>query len=283
MFAKDQINYKELRLLLSSVFLLSVYYYTNVPLDALPFVVPFVLLFFFIDFYVFRKTLSHLPQTNSQSRQCIKNIEQSLRIVVGRFLSIVLTPLFSTIYYAFLAKQHTSTHTNEIDTFTYQTSSNAKDMFWAIAVAQIPTLPLIHLFVETEVNAAVAWAVTVLTGWSVIHYFAQINATKFNPICLRNSVLYYRYGLSWKATIPIAQIREARCLTFKDEIDPIHHFLSPLGSKKNVVLEFEKPIVFVGQLGLFKRKQTAIISLDNPTQFLEALNVQRNTISKQNA
>lgn len=279
MFAKNQINSKEFSLLLGAASLLTVYYYSNVPLNTLPFVAPIVLLVFFLDAYVFKKTLSRLPQADALNYQCLENIEQSLRIVVGQSLSIIFKPFFSTIFYAFLAKQPSTTQANGINIFSYQKSSNAKDMFGVIAIAQIPTLPLIHLFVETEVNSAVAWAVTALTGWSVIHYLAQINATKFNPICLRDSVLHYRYGLSWKATIPTAQIREARSLTFKDKVDPIRHFVSPLGSNKNIVLEFEKPVVFIGQLGIFKRKRTALISLDNPTQFLEALNVQRNTIT----
>lgn len=279
MLANNQINSKEFSLLVGAASLLSVYYYSNVPLDTLPFVAPIVLLVFFLDAYVFRKTLSQLTQAGVLNYQCLENIEQSLRIVVGKSLSIIFKPFFSTMFYAFLARQHRTTQTNGINVFSYQKSSNAKDMFWVIAIAQIPTLPLIHLFVETEVNSAVAWVVTALTGWSVIHYLAQINATKFNPICLCSSVLHYRYGLSWKATIPIAQIREARSLTFKDKVDPIHYFVSPLGSNKNVFLEFEKPMMFIGQLGILKRKRTALISLDNPTQFLEALNVQRNTIT----
>lgn len=279
MFEKNQTNSKEFGLLLGAASLLAVYYYSAVPSDALPFVAPIVLLVFFLDAYVFKKTLSLLPRAETINYQCLENIEQSLRAVVGQSLTIIFRPFFATIFYAFLAKQRPTNQAKGINIFSYQKSSNSKDMFWVIAIAQIPTLPLIHLFVETEINSAVAWVVTALTGWSVIHYLAQINATKFNPIYMRNSVLYYRYGLSWKATIPIAQIREARSLTFKDKVDPIHHFLSPLGSNKNVVLEFEKPMVFVGQLGAFKRKRTALISLDNPTQFLEALNVQRNTIT----
>jgi hypothetical protein len=279
LFEKNQTNFREFGLLFGAASLLAVYYYSAVPLDAFPFITPIVLLVFFLDAYVFKKTLSRLPQAGIINYQCLENIEQSLRTVVGQSLSIIFKPFFATIFYAFLARQHSTNEAKGINKFSYQKSSNAKDMFWVIAIAQIPTLPLIHLFVETEVNSAVAWVVTALTGWSVIHYLAQINATKFNPICLHNSVLHYRYGLSWKATIPIAQIREARSLTFKDKVDPIRHFVSPLGSNKNVVLEFVKPMMFVGQLGIFKRKRTALISLDNPRQFLEALNVQRNTIT----
>lgn len=279
MLTSNKINSKEFYLLVGAASLLTMYYYSNVPLDSLPFVTPIVLLVFFLDAYVFKKTLSRLHQAGALNYQCLENIDQSLRIVVGKSLSIIFKPFFSTIFYAFLARQCSTTQANEINIFSYHKSSNTKDMFWVIAIAQIPTLPLIHLFVETEINSAVAWVVTAMTGWSVLYYLAQINATKFNPICLRNSVLYYRYGLSWKATIPIAQIREARSLTFKDKVDPIHHFVAPLGSNKNVVLEFEKPIQFVGQSGIFKHKRTAFIALDNPTQFLEALNVQRNTIT----
>jgi hypothetical protein len=281
LLANNQTRSKEFNLLIGTALLLTVYYYSNIPLDTLPFVAPIVLLFFFLDAYVFKKTLSQLSQAESQNYQSLESIEQALLIVVGQPLSTLFKPFFSTIFYAFLARRHSDPLEKGINKFSYQKSSNAKDMFWVIAIAQVPTLPLIHLFVETEINSAIAWVVTALTAWTVIHYLAQINATKFNPLYLRNSVLFYRHGLSWKATIPLAQIKEARSLTLKDNIDSVRHFVSPLGSNKNVILEFEKPIVFVGQLGIFKRKRTALISLDNPTQFLEALNVQRNIVTEQ--
>lgn len=144
-------------------------------------------------------------------------------------------------------------------------------MCWEIAIAQIPTLTLIHVFIEKESNPAVAWTVTLLTGWSVIHYLAQIYSTKFNPITINNSELRYRYGLSWSANIPIEFIKEARSLSFNDSYTGMSHFVSPIGSTKNVILEFKKTMTFKGQFGRFKRRSSAVLSVDDPTTFLKAL------------
>ena len=279
MFAKNKAIISEYSLFSWALLLLIGFYASVLPSDTSLAIYFIVLLVLFLDAFLFKLVLNKLDHTKNVNPFSLEHIEQSLASVVGRQLSFLFKTFFATIFYAFLVRHRGADHTDHAASFSYEKSSNTKDMFWVIAIAQIPTLPLIHLFIEKEANAAVAWAVTLLTGFSVIHYLAQIYAARFNPIFLAGSELKYRFGLSWSADIPIKLIKDARSLTFKDHVDPTKHFVSPLGSNKNVVLEFEEPIIFHGQFGIFKRKYSAVISVDNPCKFLEALNEQRNTIT----
>ena len=178
-----------------------------------------------------------------------------------------------TLYYAFFAKFEKQEATNEINSFSYSKLSNAKDIFWIVAIAQLPTLPLIHLLMENKNMPLLAWVITLLTLWSVICYLAQVQAIRFRPIELDNSVLKYRSGLSWKSDIPLKQITRARKIDYRDKVDGFAYFLSPLGSEKNVIVEFETSIRFIGPFFLSKRRKKAAISLDRPEQFLNQLSL----------
>ncbi len=62
-------------------------------------------------------------------------------------------------------------------------------------------------------------------------------------------------------------------MNYRDKVDGFAYFLSPLGSEKNIILEFETSIRFVGPLFLSKRRKKAAISLDKPEQFLNQLSL----------
>ena len=186
-----------------------------------------------------------------------------------RALSIELI----TLYYAFFAKLEKQEKTNEETSFSYSKLSNSKDMFWIIAIAQLPTLPLIHVVVEHYKGPTIAWVITLLTLWSVIWYLAQVQAVRFRPIELGNACLKYRFGLSWKSDIPLKQISKVRKINFSDKLDGFAYFLSPLGAEKNIIIEFYKPVCFVGPFFLRKRKKKAAITIDRPDKFLDQLSL----------
>lgn len=176
-----------------------------------------------------------------------------------------------TMYYAFFAKAERQGFVSENVLFSYTKSSNAHDVFLAVALSQLPLLPFIHLFVEHQKGPTAAWLITVLTLWSVIWYLAQVEAVKFRPVELSRDHLSYRFGLFWKADIPLEQIRMARTIDVVESLAGGDLFLSPLGSKRNVLLEFENPVQFTGPYLLRRRKGKAAISLDEPSRFLDQL------------
>ncbi|PHS12122.1 MAG: hypothetical protein COA86_18685 [Kangiella sp.] len=229
---------------------------------------------FIFDYLVLTKLfkLFELEKTQFSSIDC--SINSALRkILKWPLLFKILKVELLTLYYAFFAKFEKKETTNETTTFSYSKLSNAKDMFWIVAIAQLPTLPFIHAIIENKNEPMLAWVVTLLTLWSVICYLAQVQAIRFRPIELDNKLLKYRSGLSWKSDIPLKKIIKARKITYKDKVDGFAYFLSPLGSEKNIIIEFDTSIKFFGPLCFSKSRKKAAISLDKPEQFLNQLSL----------
>ena len=63
----------------------------------------------------------------------------------------------------------------------------------------------------------------------------------------------------------------ARSIDVTEVLDGNDLFMSPLGSARNVMLEFEEPVEFTGPYWIRKREQRAAVSVDNPAQFLGEL------------
>ncbi len=184
-----------------------------------------------------------------------------------RLLKLIGTELH-TLYYAFFAKFEG----NDRDgLFSYTRSSNAGDVFLVVALSQLPFLPFVHVLLEYHKGPGPAWVITVLTLWSVVWYLAQVEAVKFRPIEISRTQLRYRFGLFWTADIPLESIKTARRIDVTEVLDGKDLFMSPLGSKRNVMLEFDVPMRFTGPYLFRKHERRAAISLDNPSRFLAEL------------
>lgn len=175
------------------------------------------------------------------------------------------------LYYAFFATFDRGGVVTKHPQFGYARSSNAHDVFLFVALSQLPFLPFVHAILEYKKGPGLAWVLTLLTLWSVIWFLAQVEAVKFRPIELTNDHLKYRFGLLWRADIPLSQIRTARILDVVETLERNDLFVSPMGSTRNVLLEFEAPIRFSGPYGARRREGKAAISLDNPADFLSQL------------
>lgn len=191
--------------------------------------------------------------------------------VKSPILARLLRTELLTLYYAFFANFDRSGVATEHPQFSYARSSNAHDVFLFVALSQLPFLPFIHVVLEYMKGPGLAWVVTLLTLWSVIWFLAQVEAVKFRPIELSDDRLKYRFGLLWAADIPLSQIKAARIVDVAETLDRNDLFVSPIGSTKNVVLEFDAPIRFSGPYGARRREGKAAISLDNPSDFLSQL------------
>ncbi len=199
--------------------------------------------------------------------------------IQASLISTVRSPLilkaFKTellsLHYAFFAKFETSGVATKHTSFSYARSSNARDVFLFVALSQLPFLPFIHAILEHHKGPGVAWVVTLLTLWSVIWYLAQVEAVKFRPIELSDKYLRYRFGLFWESDISLSNIKRARRIDVAETLDEDDLFQSPLGSAKNVMLEFEAPVRFRGPYRISKRNSKAAISMDNPERFLGQL------------
>ena len=191
--------------------------------------------------------------------------------VKSRLLARLLKTELLTLYYAFFANYERSGVLSKKSQFQYAKSSNAHDVFLFVAISQLPFLPFIHIVLEYKKGPGPAWVITLLTLWSVVWFLAQVEAVKFRPIELSNGQLQYRFGLSWTADIPLRKIKMARRVGVGEALSGNDLFLSPLGSTRNVILEFEAPIRFSGPYLMKRNEIKAAITLDNPSDFLSEL------------
>ena len=185
-------------------------------------------------------------------------------------LKLVGTGLL-TLHYAFFAAVERDQVVREDSLFSYSKSSNAYDVFLFVALSQLPFLPFVHVIIEYHKGPPLAWGVTLLTLWSVIWYAAQVEAVRCRPVELTGEHLKYRFGLFWAADIPLNNIKMARIIDVADRTEGKSLFLSPFGSKRNVFLEFEAPVEFIGPYFVKKQRRKAAISLDEPARLLSQL------------
>ncbi len=186
-------------------------------------------------------------------------------------LARLLKTEWLTLYYACFARFNRSDPVEKETHFSYEKAGNARDVYLFVALSQLPFLPFIHVFLEGKKGPGVAWLVTLATLWSVVWYLAQVQAVRFRPLQLSNGQLRYRFGLIWKADIPLENVRLARQIDVCENLDPGKLFLSPLGSRKSVSLEFNAPVTFTGPYLLKKRRCKAAIAVDEPSRFLDQL------------
>ncbi len=186
-----------------------------------------------------------------------------------------INKILLVIFYAFFAKFFGERATLKSNQFSSEKTANRSDVYWMVALSQLPTLPLIHLFIETEANAPVAWLITGLTLWSVIYYLAQVQGVKHIPSSINNDILNYRFGFTWSADIPLSNIKSLKKLSFNDDQNIDHCFSSPFGASRNLLVEFEQPVTFYAYYGLNKKCRSAIISIDRPDALISQITTQK--------
>jgi hypothetical protein len=133
-------------------------------------------------------------------------------------------------------------------------------------------LPFIHFILDKEASAFAAWIVTTLTLWSVVYYLAQVQAVKWRPIQVSDSYLHFKYGLACSADIPLATIKSASRLNPNERYDCFSHYVSPMRSIKNILLELDSKVTFYTAYGLPKRRKKAVICVDDPRKLIELIN-----------
>jgi hypothetical protein len=250
------------------------------PVTSAPvFIAAFALL---ADSIFLRRLVTRLRQVKTENPLHIDSVRNALKKEFGIVIATIFAPVFYVVVYGCFAERFSTIHDTSNLRFSCIKATHNKDIFWIVFVAQIPTLPLIHWFIETEANPLVAWLVTGLTLWSVLHFWAQHYAISTNPIEINNDTIHYRFGFSWYAEIPLQTIESVRAVTFQDTHFNSSYFLSPFGTSKNVVLHFKAPIEFKRGLCKRKRKLNAVIAVDNASEFIHTVNQQLGHLTGRN-
>jgi len=69
----------------------------------------------------------------------------------------------------------------------------------------------------------------------------------------------------------LSEIKKVKMLNVNERNEFPGCFVSPLGSNKNILLEFKRPIKFSGTYFTSKTRTKALIALDHPLKLLNKL------------
>lgn len=259
-------------LAISFALYLLLFYFTSFSTVQLTWFWPLVILAFAVDILLVNRLLigfCKVYQRTDLDVELANYLQSTLKIPL--FYRLIKNELL-VVFYGFFAKHFSPPFKQNVNTASYANASNAKDVFWLALIAQLPTLPFIHFIVDKEGGAFIAWVVTTLTLWSVVYYGAQVQAVKWRPIEVSDSHLHFKYGIACSADIPLANIKSVSRLLVNERYDCFSHYVSPLGSKKNTLFEFDSEVTFYSAYGLPKKRKKAVICVDEPQQLIELIN-----------
>ncbi|APE02268.1 hypothetical protein BM526_10655 [Alteromonas mediterranea] len=247
------------------------FYITSLKSALLSWVLSITILIFVVDMLLINRALDGFCkqyQRTNLDAELTSYLKSKLKFPL---LYRLLKNEMFVVFYGFFARHFSPPLKQPANTVSYAKSANAKDVFWLVFIAQIPTLPFIHFILDKEGNAFAAWTVSALTLWSVIYYRAQVQAVKWSPIKVSDSHLHFRYGLSCSADIPLANIKSVSRLNSVERYDSFSHYVSPIGSNENTLLEFDSKVTFYSAYDLLKRRKKAVISVDDPQKLIELI------------
>lgn len=268
-FAFDRTKY---RLATGFALCLFSFYITSLKSDQLSWVLTIAILVFVVDMLLINQVLNDFckqyKRTNLDA-ELASYLQSKLKFPL---LYRLLKNGVFVVFYGFFARHFSPSFKQPANTVSYAKAANAKDVFWLVFIAQMPTLPFIHFILDKEGSVSAAWVVTALTLWSMVYYRAQVQAVKWRPIEVSDSHLHFKYGLACSADIPLANIKSVSRLNPSERYDSFSHYISPMGSNKNTLLEFDSKVTFYNAYGLPKKRKKAVICVDDLKKLIELIN-----------
>ena len=127
----------------------------------------------------------------------------------------------------------------------------------------------VHVLLARWSPTAAFW-VTVLSAYGMLFFIADVVATLKRPSYLTETHLHLRLGVLWQAVIPRSAITDV--LLIYDKPDKPPGLLNgAFLTAPNVLLTFNKPILFQGPYGIQKKVQAFSFFVDDRAEFVQEL------------
>lgn len=186
----------------------------------------------------------------------------------------VVFPIVTEIavfYYGFIHWRTVPLSENE---FSYHKKSGTLALLATLLfIIAIETVVLHFLLVTWSTIAA--WILTALSIYSALQIFGFAKSLSKRPIVINEDSLTLKYGILSEVEIPIKDIetieRSGRPL---DEEDKLSRTLSPFGEMEshNLILQLKQAHTLVGLYGIKRQFKTLGLHIDEPEEFIGALN-----------
>ncbi len=160
--------------------------------------------------------------------------------------------------------------------FSYHRKDGNASNQQAFLFLMLIDVPIAHAVLTVFASATAAWIVTVLTVLSLALMLGHYRATLRCPVSLDSDTLYLRYGLAVaEAAVPLAAIAQATAGSGElQRRAPGVLRLNEAGAP-NVCIRLHEPVVVAGWFGIERSIDTIALGIDQPREFLAALNARR--------
>lgn len=240
-----------------------------------------VIIEFIIGSYIVYSIIKNISSYKKDSNYRILEMTERIRVVleprIGRtfLLEVVLTEL--TVFYYAIFVFFNKPNVNVGRTFTYHKSSQIKTFIIVFSILIIGEGLLFHYLFQRW-SEVFAWIFTVLNVYGLLYLVGFYHSVKYLPHVMEQKTLLIRLGFQSSIKVDIDNIKyinKAKECGFDMKIPKDTYYSLLKIDSPQYELMLKKPIEMCGAYGRKRMVNTIVFRADEPNEFLEELNFNR--------
>jgi hypothetical protein len=201
-----------------------------------------------------------------------ESLSQAVAPVIGnRLITDMLVTEASILYHAVFGwgdEPPKSCAGTEV--FSYHEENGWKTVAVSLCAMLLVELVPVHILLSTWQPVA-AWIVSALSIYSLLWVIGDYHAIRLTPVRLTDERLEVRIGRRWSVDIDVDQISSIEVVNGSfDEDESSAVDISLIGAP-DVILEVRDEHELTGPFGIRKGFKTLALSMDNPSEFIRAV------------
>lgn len=213
-------------------------------------------------------------------KKAFQNIEQydffekakfACQEVFPNRIGIILATEISMFYYLF---NFSKISINKSVHFTYYKKSGIKMILSVFLILIVVETAVVHLLISNW-NENIAWALTILSIYTLIQIIAILNSMDKRPIFIdyKLKTLNLKYGIGCQSKIKFDEIKSINKYSSKRKENVNHIFLSlfDLLDTNNVTLELKNENILYKLYGIEKKYESISLYIDEKEKFIDAI------------
>jgi hypothetical protein len=156
--------------------------------------------------------------------------------------------------------------------FTGHQRSGYAGVMVALLLVLTVEVVAVHLLVSLWSPTA-AWILTGLGIYGAVWLVGDLQAVRLRPSWVDDEWLCTRVGLRWALTVPLSDVKRVRLLASGETVEDALRLSLP--NARRVLIELHVPATAVGMYGFQKTAAAIELGVDDPEEFLLALETAR--------
>lgn len=221
----------------------------------------------YLGYRIFKTRRAYLDESRSGS-----DLMETLRLAIVRDLKPAFVARAAAFEIGIFAIAFFKWKAPENGGFSYHRRSGAQSVLIVFLCVLVVETIVLHILLSLWSPAA-AWLMTAISVYFAFQVFAHLKAVRLRPIEISDREIRLRCGILGDAVITRDQIVRVETVS---PASPRHletFDLLPLGamSQPNLRIDLSEPVSVFGVYGVEKRVSNIRIAIDEPEQFIEAL------------